>query len=194
MLSRWLPLMVLFSTGWMYGGFNEDGAIASDIQPWLIAANAPISAPGASAPGSKGASASLESPLDTVERLRSRAAMPTEPSQASEDRYIKAMRMWLDSLDPFKQERARKILSSAHPSLQALREAIREKKQQLAGISFNKGMPPETLPRLGMELQQLRAHLSAELRRVSERLRYEAGVAMDPAAEDTFWLSPPADK
>lgn len=132
------------------------------------------------------------SPDDTVEELEAKAKDWTEPSRASEEVYVAAMRRWLDTLEPFKRERARKIMSSAHPALRDLREAIRQKKAQLAGLSFDRGMAPETLPRLGMELQQLRADLHARLKAVARQLRYEAGVEMGPMENETFWLSPPS--
>lgn len=187
MLSKWFPLMFLLSAGCLVGDLPGDDVIAADNRPWFLA----VSEPKASVAPIYPSSNRRENPSDTVEDLAAKSGELSEPSRASEEQYVAAIRQWLDTLDPFQRDRARKIMQEAHPELQKLREEIRHKKRQLASISFDKGMPPETLPRLGMELQQLRSNLSAELRRVEKRLRNEAGVEMGPAAEDSYWLSPP---
>lgn len=114
-----------------------------------------------------------------------------EPTRESEMRYVEAIRKWLDSLPAFQQEKARKILKDAHPKLHALREGIREKKSELVSLSFDRNTPPETLPRLGQELQDLRDQLKANLKAVEKRLNIEAGVAMGPLAGDGLWLATP---
>lgn len=188
MFAKWFPLLFLLAAGCLAGDILEDGVIAADNRYWFLSAAEPRSsvAPVASFASRGG------SPMDTVDRLKAREKELSEPSQQSEEAYVAAIRSWLDTLDPFKRERARKILRDAHPALHNLREAIRAKKAELASISFDKGMKPERLPRLGMELQQLRASLGDELKRVQDRLRAEAGVDMDPVAEDSFWLTPQA--
>lgn len=190
MLSKWVPIMVLFSAGWVVSDFYEDNIIASDKNALVSISAEPLMAPARPQSFPK-FSKKQESPQDTVEGLHSKANEPQEPSRASEERYVAAIRSWLDTLDPYQQEKARKIMRDAHPGLQALRDAIRDKKSQLASISFDRGMPPETLPRLGMELQKLRTSLNRELEKVNEKLRYEAGIKMDTSNHDTFWLFPP---
>ncbi len=135
-----------------------------------------------------------DDPSKTVDSIASRANDWREPSRRSEERYVLAIRQWLDSLQPFQRERARKILHDAHPGLRALRIAIREKKAQLAAISFNRNTRPDTLPRLGQELQSLREALRGKLKDVGDRLRIEAGVPMGPLGGDGFWLAPPDEK
>lgn len=133
-------------------------------------------------------------PGETVDDLSSRANEWSEPSQHSEVRYVYAIRKWLNSLAPVEQATARKILREAHPRMRALRVAIREKKSQLAAISFDRHTRPETLPRLGQELQALRAALRKELKVVDQRLRNEAGVETGPLGGDGFWLAPPSEQ
>lgn len=183
---------MLFSAGWVVGEFYEDGIITRDKSALISISAEPLLTPSRSQASTK-ASKKQESPQETVEGLHSRANDPHEPSRESEERYVAAIRSWLDTLEPFQQEKARKIMRDAHPGLQALRDAIRDKKSQLASISFDRGMPPETLPRLGMELQKLRASLNRELEKVNDKLRYEAGIKMDTSNHDTFWLFPPEE-
>lgn len=117
-----------------------------------------------------------------------------EPTRESEERYVEAIRVWLDSLPAFQREKARKILREAHPGLHALRTGIREKKSELVALSFDRNTPAETLPRLGQELQNLRDRLKAGLKEVEKRLKIEAGVAMGPLAGDGLWLATPTDE
>lgn len=129
-------------------------------------------------------------PEKTVDSLAAKANDWREPSKKSEEKYILAIRQWLDGLEPFQRERARQILREAHPDMRALRTAIREKKHELANLSFDHGTRPETLPRLGQELQALRKALRSKLDALGKRLRYEAGVSMGPLGGDGFWLVP----
>lgn len=196
MLSKWLSLAFLLSAGCLIGDLPGDGVIASDSRTLLQAASEPKAgvAPVYPPPISNGNSVG-DDDNDTlgevVEDLNAKLAEISEPSRQSERQYVAAVRGWLDTLDPPKREIARKIMREAHPGLKALREAIRNKKTQLASISFDKGMPPEALPRLGMELQQLRASLNAELDRLSNRLKREANVEV-VSPGDSYWLSPPS--
>lgn len=130
-------------------------------------------------------------PEDTVESLSAKANEWQEPSRRSEERYVLAIREWLVSLPPYQREKARKILKEEQPGLHALRGAIRDKKSQLATLSFGRDTRPEALPKLGQELQQLRKALSDGLKKVGDRLKYEAGVSMGPLGDDGFWLAPP---
>lgn len=114
-----------------------------------------------------------------------------EPTRESEARYVDAIRDWLAKLPDFQREKARKILKEAHPALHDLRSRIREKKGELVSLSFDRNTPPETLPRLGQELQELRDELKSRLKDVEKRLNYEAGVVMGPLGGDGLWLSTP---
>lgn len=131
-----------------------------------------------------------EDPEKTVEMLSAKANDWREPSQGSEVRYVLAMRRWLSSLDPQRRVLARQILRDSHPGLRALREAIREKKSQLASLSFDRNTKPETLPKLGKELQELRATLRQNLEIVNKRLQNEVGIELEPVGIDGFWLLP----
>lgn len=115
-------------------------------------------------------------------------------SPEREERYTRSVRQWLDSLPAAQQERARKILREARPGLHELRVRIREKKAQLAELRFSSATPPDTLPRLGQELQRLRTQLRRRLHAINELLRHEAGVQMGPLGEDGLWLTPPPDE
>lgn len=134
-----------------------------------------------------------EDPGKVVDRLAARANDWHEPSRRSEERYVQAIRKWLDSLQPGKREQARQILREAHPSLRDLRIAIREKKSQLATLTFDQDTSPEALPRLGQELQDLRNALRGKLQGLADRLRDELDVSMGPLGGDGFWLAPPIE-
>lgn len=130
------------------------------------------------------------SPEQTVDKLAAKSNNWQEPSMLSEERYKKAIREWLADM-PLKQRvLAHRILQDAHPEMHALRTAIRDKKRELANMSFNRHTSPEALPRLGQELHNLRKQLRSRLELVSKRLRNEAGVSMGPLEGDAFWLQP----
>lgn len=134
------------------------------------------------------------SPEQTVDHLASKANEWNEPSRKSEEIYVLAIRQWLSTLPDEKRQLARKILREAHPVLESLRVAIREKKAQLAAISFDQNTKPETLPRMGQDLQKLRTSLRNELEKLGDRLEDEAGVSMGPLGGDGFWLMPPGEE
>lgn len=115
-----------------------------------------------------------------------------EPSEESERLYMSAIAKWLEGLSPDQAARARAVIAEVHPELSAMRAAIRDKKNQLVHLSFGRDTPPETLPRLGQELQELRDKLAARLKDVEQRLKTEAGVSLETSDKDGFWLSPPA--
>ncbi len=114
-----------------------------------------------------------------------------EPTRETEARYVDAIRDWLAELPDFQREKAREILKDAHPALHDLRNRIRGKKGELVSLSFDRNTPPETLPRLGQELQDLRDQLKSRLKEVEKRLNIEAGVTMGPLDGDGLWLSTP---
>lgn len=134
----------------------------------------------------------LDSPEEILERLEATTSDWMEPSLRSEVHYVLAIRKWLASLPPGKQSKARRILREAHPGLRNLRAAIREKKLQLSSLSFDRDTGPETLPRLGQELQQLRSELKRQLVNVSERVRKELGINLEPDGE--IWLALPENQ
>ncbi|MBD5552848.1 MAG: hypothetical protein HDQ44_00775 [Desulfovibrio sp.] len=184
-------MLILLAAGFAGGQAAPDAVIAADYGHWRLAGQETRADAGRRACRLPSANLKKEDFFDILEEINSRSMDAAEPSLQSERQYVSAIRAWLDSLEPGQQERARKIMREAHSDLHALREAIRNKKHELASISFSKGMPPETLPRLGMELQHLRASLGQELRKVSDRLRKEAGVDVDAADAQTFWFVPP---
>lgn len=111
------------------------------------------------------------------------------------DGCVAAARQWLDTLPPAKREIARAIMRQSNPRAAALRQAINEKKAQLAGVNFNRDVAPETLPRLGLELQQLRRDLRSELLRTHFRLSRDAYIILPPLPKDAVCLPlPPAGK
>lgn len=113
-----------------------------------------------------------------------------EEGLSSEKGYLKAMARWLANLRPFQRERAWQILQEAEPVVRVLRQAIRDKKSELAELSFDHNTSPFTLPRLGLELQELRSSLKQKFEMLSDRLFFEAGVKVGPIGEDGFWLIP----
>lgn len=131
-----------------------------------------------------------KSPEEVVESLDAKTSNWQEPSEFSEERYVLAIRNWLDDMDPQQRKIAYKILHEAHTDMRSLRIAIREKKKELATMSFNRHTTPEALPRLGQELQVLRKTLRNKLEKISMRLTQEAGVSMGPLDGDAFWLLP----
>lgn len=142
---------------------------------------------------------SLSSPLPTlppdeaINQLSAKSGEWHEPSPASEEMYVQAIRQWLSTLPPAKRKLTREILREAHPVMHDLRMAIREKKAELSSLNFDQNMRPETLPRLGQELQTLRNSLRVEMDKLGFRLRDEAGVTIGPLDGDSFWLAPPLE-
>lgn len=131
-----------------------------------------------------------KTPEEIVESLGAKTNNWQEPSARSEERYVLAIRQWLDGMEAAQREEARKILKESHKDMHTLRVAIREKKKELANMSFNRHTSPEALPRLGQELQSLRKTLRVKLEKISERLTKEVGVPMGPLEGDAFWLLP----
>ena len=114
-------------------------------------------------------------------------------SPEREAHYTRSVIKWLEGLPDPQRERARKILREAHPEVHALRVRIRETKARLEALRFDSATPTDTLPRIGMELQRLRAQLRKRLLHISELLRSEVGVSMGPVGEEGFWLNPGGD-
>lgn len=129
-------------------------------------------------------------PEQTVDSLAAKSSDWQEPSRKSEEKYKQAIRTWLNKMPPRLRERTYEILHEAHPEIHALRIAIRNKKKELANLSFNMHTTPEMLPRLGQELQALRKILYSRLETVNKRLQSEVGVSMGPLEGDAFWLNP----
>lgn len=111
-------------------------------------------------------------------------------SAEREAHYTHSVRQWLERLPAGQREQARKILQEAHPDVHALRVRIREKKAELESLRFDSATPPDTLPRIGLEIQMLRSQLRRRLNQVSELLRNQVGVPMGPLGEEGFWLNP----
>lgn len=91
------------------------------------------------------------------------------------------MERWLADLPDDLRGRATVILEDARPALQDLHHRIFLKMEELRGLSFAGDTPPETLARLGMELQDLRDRLREGYRGVRERFRLEVGVEPPPS-------------
>lgn len=132
----------------------------------------------------------MPSPEQTVDSLAAKSSDWQEPSRKSEEEYKQAIRSWLDQMPTPQRERTYEILHEAHPEIHALRIAIRNKKKELANLSFNRHTSPEMLPRLGQELQALRKILYSRLETINKRLQSEVGITMGPLEGDAFWLNP----
>ena len=112
----------------------------------------------------------------TIDAILSQPAFSVRVESNFERYFAAPVRNWLKSLQPFQQERASTILKEARPEMQNLRDAIRDKKSEMAELSFDRNTVPETLPRLGMELKELRISLRNKLEAMCNRLFFEAGV------------------
>lgn len=119
--------------------------------------------------------------------------LDTVPPVEQEEEYVEDVRDWLNSLPKNKQARARQIMREAHTELTNLRAAIREKKTQLARLSFGPGTAPDTLPRLGLELQGLRNALDMRLQALKQKLADEVAIDMGKLHKNSFWLPLPLD-
>lgn len=87
------------------------------------------------------------------------------------------MDAWLAELSPDQRAKARTIIDEAQPRVRELRTRIREKMAELESLSYDQATSPDTLPRLGRELQLLRNELRATLLEMDRRLLREAGVS-----------------
>lgn len=64
------------------------------------------------------------------------------------------------------------------PRVQALRQRILLKKNELAQLRYDLETPPDTLPKLGRELQFLRDELRTLLLHADADMRRQAGVSL----------------
>ena len=88
------------------------------------------------------------------------------------------MRAWLQQLSPSQRAKAQAVIDEYSPKVNELRKSIMQKKNELAQLSYNQKTSPETLPRLGHELQQLRDELRDLLQRADQRMDNEVGVPL----------------
>lgn len=126
------------------------------------------------------------------ESLRQSMSAPDKAdlSDAGEAEYVAKIKKWLASLPAAKREIAAPILANAHDEMHSLRKAIYLKKLELAAVRFDNQESLAELPKLGMDLQKLRATLRAKLEKINSRLMREAGIQMDELAGEGFWLQP----
>lgn len=89
---------------------------------------------------------------------------------------------WLQSLSPVQQAKAKSILEETRPRIKELRKRIQNKMVELESLSYDQETSPETLPRLGRELQLLRDELRAELLHMDDRMLREVGDSLGPPA------------
>lgn len=111
-------------------------------------------------------------------------------SEAGEAEYVQKMKQWLATLPEQKQAIATDILTDAHDEMHKLRKAIYSKKLELAAVRFDNQESLAALPKLGMDLQKLRATLRAKLEYINGRLMREAGIQMNELAGEGLWLQP----
>ncbi len=93
---------------------------------------------------------------------------------------IRDLDEWMQSLSPVQQARAKSILAEARPRIKELRKRIQNKMVELESLNYDRATSPETLPRLGRELQLLRDELRAELLYMDDRMLREVGVSLGP--------------
>ena len=108
--------------------------------------------------------------------------------------YKRSLLKWLDNLPQGQREKARKILNEAQADVQALRARIRQKKAELEALRLDSSTPPDTMPRIGVEIRSLRSQLRQRLLRVTELLRSEAGIPLDTPSPEGFWLNLPPEQ
>ena len=90
--------------------------------------------------------------------------------------------VWLDYLPPSQRMKAQSIMEEYRPKVQDLRQRIISKKNELEELSYNRSTSPDTLPRLGRELQVLRDELQAMLIHADQRMRREVGIPLGTLA------------
>lgn len=92
--------------------------------------------------------------------------------------HAAGIKAWLQHLSPAQRAQAIAIIDEYSPRVNDLRRRILQKKNELAQLSYNQNTSPETLPRLGHELQQLRDELRTLLQRADQRMCAEVGVPL----------------
>lgn len=85
---------------------------------------------------------------------------------------------WLRGLPPWQQVKAQAVVDAYSPRIQDLRRRITGKKAELARLRYSQSSDPDSLPRLGRELQDLRDELRGLLMEAGRRLEAEAGVPL----------------
>lgn len=89
---------------------------------------------------------------------------------------------FFENLSGEKKGKARKILEDSMPSLRNLDRLINLKMQELEALTYDDGLEPEALAKLGLELQKLRQQLYLALSEVNSRLQKETGISVLPPA------------
>ncbi len=89
-----------------------------------------------------------------------------------------AMKNWLQQLTPQQRLKAQTVIDEYSPRILELRKRITQKKAELAHLSYNQTTSPDTLPRLGQELQMLRDELQTLLMRADQRMCAEVGIPL----------------
>ena len=95
---------------------------------------------------------------------------------------MSALGMPLDLLPPQKCAKAIAIMDDFKKKSFYLRQLINTKKCELESLSFDQKTSPDTLPRLGYELQVLRDELRAVHMNADQRMRLEVGVPLGTLA------------
>ena len=95
---------------------------------------------------------------------------------------MSALGMPLDLLPPQKCAKAIAIMDDFKKKSFNLRQLIATKKHELESLSFDQKTSPDTLPRLGYELQVLRDELRAAHMNADQRMRLEVGVPLGTLA------------
>ncbi len=84
----------------------------------------------------------------------------------------------LDYLPLSQRMEAQIIVAEYRPKVRELHQRIYSKKSELEDLRYNRTTLPNTLPRLGRELQILRDELQALLIQADQRMRREVGIPL----------------
>lgn len=100
--------------------------------------------------------------------------LPTNPTRQP----LAALGMPLEQLPPQQRIKAAVIISEFSLRVFDLRQRIINKKHELEHLNFDKKTSPDTLSRLGWDLQVLRDELRSVLARADQRMRLEVGIPL----------------
>ncbi len=91
---------------------------------------------------------------------------------------LPALGVPLEHLPPQQRIKAFVIISEFSPKVYELRQRIINKKSELEDLNFDKKTSPDTLSRLGWDLQVLRDELRSVLTHADQRMRLEVGIPL----------------
>lgn len=104
------------------------------------------------------------------------------PPQTQPCLPMSALGVSLERLPPKKYATAIAIMDDFRKKSYYLRKLIETKKGELESLNFDHKTSPDTLPRLGYELQTLRDELRAVHMNADQRMRLEVGIPLGTLA------------